>query len=369
MHRLMINRYVLKRFLFWVAAVTVGLGLLFVTVDLIEALRRNAGQAGSSALTGGTILSLIVLKAPFLMQKLFPFTILFAALATFGTLAQTQELTALRAAGLSIWRLLTPVLIGVLALGTLQITFYNPWAARLFERFEVLDARSSGSTLDAAVAFPLWLRQPLGADEGGGALILQIRDGDPQQALLKNLTLFRFDAQGRFHTRFEASSATLDGGSWTLRNGFRVGLDGDITSFTAQQLRVGLTMEQIRARATPSATLQFWRLPALARVLQDAGIDPSRTLLSFHDALATPFLLCGMILLAAAFTARLGQRGYSAGLLILTGLFSSFALYLFGAMTQALSLSTATPVFLAAWSPAALTLLCGAAALLHLEDG
>ena len=112
-----IDRYVARRFAFWFAAVFSSLAAIIFLLDLVEHVRR--AQRSDAPLFAFVQLSL--LKLPHLLMDAFPFVVLFAAMVCFGRLARTQELTVIRAAGISVWRFLGPVLLVVLAIGALRV--------------------------------------------------------------------------------------------------------------------------------------------------------------------------------------------------------------------------------------------------------
>jgi lipopolysaccharide export system permease protein len=75
-----------------------------------------------------------------------------------------------------------------------------------------------------------------------------------------------------------------------------------------------------------------------------------------------------MVLIAATFSLRVGRRNGNLTW-ITTGLFFGFFLYFMTDLVFALGLSSRIPEVLAAWTPATVTVLLGAASLLHIEDG
>ena len=75
-----------------------------------------------------------------------------------------------------------------------------------------------------------------------------------------------------------------------------------------------------------------------------------------------------MVLIAATFSLRLTRRGGTV-LLGIAGVLTGFLLFVLSNLVQALGLGASLPAALAAWTPAGVSLLLGAAMLLHLEDG
>ncbi|MEI7669813.1 MAG: LptF/LptG family permease, partial [Pseudomonadota bacterium] len=88
----------------------------------------------------------------------------------------------------------------------------------------------------------------------------------------------------------------------------------------------------------------------------------------FYSMLASPFLLCAMILIGAVFSLRLPRRG-GIMLLVVTGIITGFMVHFLTNLIYAFGQSGDIPVMLAAWSPAMIALMMGGGMLLHLEDG
>ena len=87
-----------------------------------------------------------------------------------------------------------------------------------------------------------------------------------------------------------------------------------------------------------------------------------------HAIMASPLLMCAMILIAATFTLRHSRRG-GATYVIAGGVLTGFILYFFSDIVFALGQTDSIPVVLAAWTPSGVATLLGLAMLLHLEDG
>ena len=78
--------------------------------------------------------------------------------------------------------------------------------------------------------------------------------------------------------------------------------------------------------------------------------------------------MAGTVLVAAVFSLRQPRRG-RIGLLVAAGILSGFLLHFFTDVIFAFGSAGTLPVMLAAWSPAIVVSMIGAALLLHLEDG
>ena len=168
--------------------------------------------------------------------------------------------------------------------------------------------------------------------------------------------------------RIDAERAELAGGRWVLHDA-QVARPGERTHRVARrEITTSLTPREIYNSFAPPETVSFWALPEFIRTLENAGFTAEPQKLHYHRLLSMPVLLAAMTLLAAAFSLRSHRHG-GAPVLIVAGVLTGFALHVLSNLVFAIGLSSPLPVALAAWAPAAMTLLLGVAALLHQEDG
>lgn len=357
-----LSAYIARQFAIWYLGFLLGLVGVILLVSTVELLDRMAAKDSSL----GVVLSMALLKLPFLTQEIMPFTVLFAGLACFWRLTRSNELVVARAAGISIWQVLLPSLLTALVIGALTAAALNPIASILLGRFEHLEAKyvhNQSSTLMVSRG-GLWLRQ---ADPTGQSVIHAQRVTD-ETLTLHGVTIFRFEEQDRFVDRIDAARADLAEGAWVLTDAWQA-RPGDSPRFTESlELATELTREKVLDSFAPPETISFWSLPGFIALLENAGFTAIPHKLQYHRLLATPLLFAAMILLAATFSLRPSRRG-RVGLVIMGGVFTGFLLYFLSNFVFALGLSGKIPVVLSAWTPAGVTMMLGMAMLLHLEDG
>lgn len=340
--------------------------LLILLFDTIELLRRSAQVQN---ITFGMILQMALLKLPFMGQKTFPFAILFGGMAAFWRLTRSHELVVTRAAGVSAWQFMLPVLFLAFLLGLLQITVVSPLASSMLARYERLEAtRLEGHTSALSISNSgLWLRQ---GDNGGQSVVhaervLQQKKNDVE---LRNVVVFLYSGKDAFRRRVDAQSARLEDGFWHMRNAWIYEPEAPAKFEVDYWLPTDLTLTKIQDNFAPPETMSFWDLPRFIETLETAGFSAIRHRLYFHTLLSAPILMCAMVLIAATFTLRQTRRGGTT-FIITGGVFTGFVLYFFSDIVFALGLSDSIPVLLAAWTPSGVATMLGAAMLLHLEDG
>lgn len=357
-----LSGYIARQYTVWFLSFLFGLLGVIVLVSIIDLLDRLARKSASLAV----VVEMVLLKLPFLSQEVMPFTVLFAGLACFWRLTRSHELVVTRAAGISVWQALVPVLGVSLLVGILSVTVLNPVASVLLGRFEQLEAkyiRNQASTLSVS-RHGLWLRQ---ADENGQSVIHANR-ATHSSMTLHGVIVFRFAEEDHFVGRIDAERAVLQPGSWQLYSAWKSS-PGTREQFVERlEIPTDLTREKILDSFAPPETISFWSLPDFIELLENAGFSATHHKLQLHRLLATPLLLAAIILLAASFSLRPQRRG-RVGLVILGGVLTGFMLYFVSNFVFALGLSGKIPVILSAWTPTGVALMLGVAVLLHLEDG
>lgn len=357
-----LSGYIARQYALWLVSFLFGLIGIILLVSTVDLLDRLASKEASL----GLVFRMTLLKLPFLSQEVMPFTMLFAGLTCFWRLTRSHELVVARAAGISVWQVLLPVLGVAVLTGVLTVTLLNPVAAVLLGRFEQLEAKyihNQPSTL-AVSRGGLWLRQ---ADATGQSVVHARRVTDDPM-VLHEVTVFRFQDQDRFVGRIDAAEAELRTGHWLLHDAWD-SKPGEQPRFAAQlAVPTELTPRKILENFAPPETIPFWSLPSFIALLEEAGFSGVRHKLQMHRLLATPMLYAAMVLLAAVFSLRPQRRG-RVGVIILSGVLAGFLLYFLSNFVFALGLSARIPVTLAAWTPAGVSLMLGIAMLLHLEDG
>jgi len=358
-----LSRYIATQFIFGVL-VMLGTFLAFIfLLDIVELMRNFSGRAEVSF---STIVGLALLKLPHMVEEILPFAVLFGSMLAFTRMTRNHELVVVRASGVSVWQFLMPGLLVAFASGVLLITVYNPIASTFFRQYEETQSEFllSDSRLLQVSREGLWLRQ--GSLDGQSVIhALGVQDRGRQ---LEDVIVFRYQGTDKWTGRIDARSATLENGYWEIRDA-RVTDAGKPTVLRAvYELPTSLTYEQIQDSFASPDTMSIWELPRFIRVAEAAGFSALRHRVHWHTVLATPVLLCAMVLIAATFSLRLTRLG-GVSRLVIAGIISGFVLYFLSDLASALGLSGNLPAVLAAWSPSFIALLLGLTTLLYLEDG
>lgn len=361
-----LSHYMVRHFIFSFFAILfiiMGFVLLF---DIIELLRRTATKTNVSI---GIVFSMGLLKLPNMLHILLPFAVMLGSMVTFWRLTKSRELVIIRSAGVSVWEFLSPIITTTLLIGILSITLFNPIAAIMYKKYEnyedkLMMRHSSPLVLSHQ---GLWLRE---AKEEGYAIVhsLSVRQ-DESILLMRDVSIMIMQDNGKLLYRADADLGKLINGNIALENGFVMTAGKPSEKFAAKDIPTSLTIERIQENFASPETMSFWELPSFIKFFESAGFSTQRHRLHWYSLIASPILLCAMVLIASVFSLNPNIRKGGFLIRIVSGIATGFGFYFFSRITFALGLSGTIPIQMAAWSPAIISILLAISVLLHLEDG
>ncbi|MEI6986540.1 MAG: LPS export ABC transporter permease LptG [Rhodospirillaceae bacterium] len=359
----LLSRYFGRQFLMWFSMLLMIMLMIILVIDSVELLRRAAGKP---EVTVGLVLRMSLFKLPGVGQQVVPFVVLFSAMFTFWRFTRSNELVVARAAGVSVWQFMTPVLACAFMIGVVKVTVVNPLGATLiaeYNRFEDAYLKRRNNNFDVTNS-GLWVRQ--GTDED--KYLIHADSVVPGTANLRRVMVFRFADQDRYLSRLDAPTAQLVAGHWRISGGVLRQPNRPPQAVSHTDIPTELTLGRIEENFAPPETIPFWGLSRFIEIMESTGFSAIRHRLHYQSLLSQPLLYCAMVLLAAVFSLRQTRRGGTAWM-VSGGIITGFALFIATDIVLTLGVSEMVPVGMAAWTPAFVSLLLGVSALLHQEDG
>ena len=222
-----------------------------------------------------------------------------AAMVTFWKVSKSNEFVIIRAAGVSVWGFLTPILFAVFVIGVLNVTVVNPVAAKMYEMFETLDYRLKTKN-PKAVLFSdkgLWIRE---ATDANHVLVMQaksVRQQDDETLHLYDVSILELDRNSQILRRVEAFMAVLKGNVFELKdvNVFEAGKPR--INLNTVQYETTLTADRIKENFIDPEAISFWDLPGTISFYKNCGFTFSHIVPDFFTAnYDHPIIENGMIL-------------------------------------------------------------------------
>src|SRR4030043_1559552 len=295
-----------------------------------------------------------------IFQWTLPYGVLLATLLTLGTLSRYSEITAMKAGGVSLFRITFPLFFIALFIGLCSFLgneYLVPHANQ--EAQYLLSVRVKKETPASFFKnYKIWYR----SDHH----IYNIQLLDPEEKALKGFTLYKFDDQFRCFQRIDANEVKWINGKWKFSKGlvrdFDEGGSIQTTPFDELELSMSASLESLQNIERRSQEMSYTELRTYIKKVKSAGYDSTRYLVDLYAKLSYPLLNFIMILIGVPFALKTGRSGgvaLSIGISVMIGFAYGVTFYVFLSFGKAGVLAP----FLSAWIP---TLLFGLAGIFTL---
>ena len=309
---------------------------------------------------GLQVLEFFLLMIPGMMPVIMPVCVLVSLLFILGHFHKNQEITAMRAAGLSVWRITRTLWAGgalcavaLLAINTIVAPVSTAAARTIRERaeFEAVKRQSGKAVADreASVLF----------DNGAARRRWRIESLGAYTGRANNVRVFELRADGTLCRQVLADHARYDaaGGSWVFERGRDIRYDESGLEIEAQQAFATLAESGYRERPLPMllatrkpSELSISEVGTLLELSGDA--DPVRRAslaVRFHSLIASAFACLVVVGLAIPFALSGVRVNPMVGVSKALGLYAVY--YSLDRIGYALGSQQVIPPELAAWLP------------------
>ena len=350
-----LDDYVLRDFTLYltlIVAAFLTLLLVFTLFELLGDILRNQ----VSPLTVGEYLLNVV---PYFLYNTTPLSMLLAVLVTFGLLRRSNEITAIKATGISIYRVIVPILVvsTMLATGLFFFDqFYLPHANRRQDALRNLIKGKPAQT---------YLNPDRKWIFGQHSTIYYYQFFDSDRDQFGNLSVFQFDpATFQLTSRVYADQAHWEERlqRWVCTQGWERSVRGSaITDYRTFDVATFASISEppayFKKEVRQSSEMNSEDLRRYIRDLQQSGFDVVRLKVQLQEKFAFPLNSLIMAVLAIPFALAAGKRGAVAGVATAVGI---GLLYLMvGRLSESMGNVSQLPPFLAAWAPDLLFGLAG----------
>lgn len=339
----LMDRYVLRQFGEWLAlGLAVGT-VLFIVVDLLRTLDRFLRVKPPLH----HIAEHFLFHVPMALHQGLPVILLVATIFLFLTLSRHHELTALKAAGVSLYRVSAPVLLTGLVISAGAGLFQEFMLPILSERGEEVDRVKIQGQLPRHLQSRarLWLRS-------GERGFYRVELLHPAAGTLHGITVLELDDRFRLKTRVDARVARWTGTAWEFVDGAlrEIDPDGGVVTrpFARAMVRLRERLEDFTGIQKPPATMSYRELREYVQRLTAAGFRAQRYLVDMYAKLSEPLENLIMILVAIPLALRAPRAGrlWGAGLALVI-----VAIYVVvDRSARALGQADLLPPLLAAWT-------------------
>ncbi len=348
-----ITRYLVRTILGFTAVTGLALVAIYTFISFVAEIDET-GQGGFGMLE---LVWYTLMMLPAGLYTLMPIVALLGALMGLGALAAQNEITAMRASGVTLARLGRATLVAGFLLGVLALVL-GDWLAPAGTRAaRAFKAESRYAAQGGVTAKPVWLRD--------GSHILHIRALQAENRIA-NVDIYTLGPELTVERAMNVESASYADGRWTL-HGVRE------TRFGAQRVDAEkidqiewdgtLSPEVLRLFVLEANSLSTPGLLRLIDYMDENGLDARAYRLTLARKLVAPLTVMAMMLFAVPFILG-SQRGGGAGQRLLVGILVGLVFYVVNEVAASLGQLYGWPPLAAAGLP---TLLLAVLAVSRLQ--
>jgi LPS export ABC transporter permease LptG len=301
----MLDRYVTRRLAAPILFVLLSTVSLYVIVDLTDHLDEMSANDPPLSVIVGYYWNLI----PQAMMDVLPLALMIGVLILLTVLERQLELTALKAAGVSLYRLVVPILlVGALGVGLMWVLGESVVPRANSRSSQLLDQIKGRETTRSYLATDRqWL---VSRDESSFYNFLRYDDED--RAVMR-FTMFTVDDMMRLRYHLVAPRLLYRDGRWIADAGWYRTIEADGTD-RYQTIESPL---EVAVAEDPMYFGQEYRRPSELTVgelhryitaLRESGYQPDRLSVRWHQKFAYPVSAFIMVLLALPYGLNRGGR-------------------------------------------------------------
>jgi LPS export ABC transporter permease LptG/LPS export ABC transporter permease LptF len=350
----LLDMYVLRGFFFFFAIVLGVFASLFIIVTLFELL--------PFILENKSPLSLVLLYFVFLMPQILywviPLAVLLAILINLGTLTKTNEILAVKAGAISLYRMSLPlILMGALLSGSVYVMqdYVLPWTnKRQDEYHDIIKNKPPQTYGDPSRK---WMM-------GSASRLYNYSLFDPNTNSFANVSVLTLDPE-TFELRqwFYAKRGTWIGSGWNFEDGWVVDPSKPAREILPEAFKQRVlgdldSPDYFKKEVREADQMNYRELEAYVADLSRSGLDVSRLTVALYRKLSFPLVSFIMVLIGIPFSFKTGRKGafYGIGFCLAVGILYWSTFELFGKLGGINQLEP----FVAAWFP---NLIFGASGL------
>ena len=352
--------YLARLFIVRILAVLVMLVLILQTLDLLSESGKILEYAGNGE---AELWTYVALRAPQLVARFLPYSVLLATIITLATLNQNSEVISMKASGMSAHQILAPLVLTALVVSIISFAFNERVVTRATATLSAWEKQDYGPVpKDSDVRANVFFR------DGNHILTARTLRGKGETMRMEDVTWYRRDASGAILEEVRAPSAS------NAKPGWRLAKPESFTVRTAQSKAIEpitvapeLTPKRISLTAVDADAESIVTLFKSINRLEAAGRETRELRAAWWHKISGPLSASLMPLLGAVSAFGLARSG-QLFIRAIIGMALGFAYFVVDNAAIAMGNFGGYPPFLAAWAPFFLFLFVGETVLMRTEE-
>jgi len=311
-----LDRYILGEFVrMWLAALSAFV-VIFLVVNLFEKISKFLEYGVPAAI----IIKYYVFMVPYIIKWMNPIAVLLGVLFSLGTLSRNLEITAMTSAGISLRRIIAPVVVLALAISAGVFLFGEtavPYANTRKEEIDAVYIKRLPS-LKTIRRINLTFR-----GKEGRFYYIRVFDGIRNQ--MRDIRIIEKGPGGELRRLIVARQAVWRRGRWQFRDGtirtFRRTGDIAISYFDKKYIDIPEVPEDFMREEKTAEAMRFRELSSRIANLESSGVGATKERVELYLKISVPLANLVVIFLGAPLALQSHRAGlaYGFGLAVLLG--------------------------------------------------
>lgn len=341
-----LDRYLLREY---IKAFLVGFIFFSALVVVVRLLDKDIKHFEEN-ITYLTAVKIVLYQAPRRIMEIVPVSGFVAIFFVLGRMVRSNEFVAMKAGGISVYRILTPVLIVTLIICAVFALFYDRIASPAYHEANLLQKKAKPRHGRYLVF------------KGKGDRIFYLHSINLGEKEIRKLTIWESDDTDEIERIIYAKNATWTPTHWELSNGdirhFENGSEVAYETFVEKSIeRYEDPARFIGSDKDPRA-MTIKELKEQIAYKKEAGQITRIEQVKLHHKMAYPYAAVVVVMLGAPIAIRFGKAGFFAGLVI-----AFFLVFIYWALSfatlEGLSENGKLHPFLACWGANVLYAIVG----------
>ena len=338
----LLDKYILKEFLRFFVITVLSFIALFLIVDFFEKIRMFLSNNASV----GQISSYFIYSIPMIISYVLPPAVLLTTLMTFSSLSKFNEITAMKANGINVYRISLPILIFA-AIMSLFLFYFNelitPASVQKTEYIVKVDVQKQ-KTLGFFKQNEIWYH--------GENAIYNFKMFDVEKNILRGVTINYLNPDFTLLARIDAQRAEWKNDKWFFYNLLTTRFENNnpVLEWSSEKIiNIPEKPNDFKVMQKDAEKMGYFELRKYVKKIQLEGYDVTKYLVELQGKIAFPLVTLIMVFIAIPFSMRSERSGgvmQSLGI----GIFIGFSYWIVHAFGMSLGKSELLPVFLAAWA-------------------
>lgn len=338
-----IDRYIIKSFIQTLFFSLFALCIIFIIVTLME----NLDEFLDENVELDIIIEYYAVYLPEIIKILTPIAVLLSTLFSIGRMSNLNEITAMKTGGLSLYRLMLPLLIISTLLSFGQL-YFNGWVVpKSIERKNAIESEYLKKKRISSNIYNLYFR-----DEPTKNILMRFYNAKKESGNNINIEEYSSIDNPRLIHKIEALKIYWkdDEQKWLLFNGNEKFFKNDsiyLTTFDSMYVDLNLKHEHIIKLKKELNEMTLDEVKEYIAVLKSGGKDVQRHLTDYYGEYAFPFANLIVILFGVPFASVKKKGGMAVQ--IAAAMVVSFSYLIFTKISKAIGYSTDYDPIYIAW--------------------